>query len=101
MNKPGSISVTALLERVEYEIETANGRTARVCRDERGDIWVVDDAERVVSLYDFADECHHAARELCAIGRGESFRRITASMKEGFARVAKAFQRPVPKTAQA
>lgn len=100
MNKPG-ISVTTLLERVEYEIETANGRTARVCRDERGDIWVVDDAERVVSLYDFADECHHAARAFCAIGRGESFRGIATSMKEAFVRITKGLQRPGAKAAPA
>jgi hypothetical protein len=100
MNKP-DISVTALLERAEYEIETANGRTAWVCRDERGDFWVVDGAERVVSLYDFADQCHVVAREFCARERAEALRRIAAGMKEAFARVVKGLQRPGAKTAHA
>jgi alkylation response protein AidB-like acyl-CoA dehydrogenase len=100
MNKP-AISVTTLLERAEYEIETANGRTARVCRDERGDFWVVDGAERVVSLYDFADECQVAARmirsqEVRAAGRG-----IATGVKEAFARIAKGLQRPGAKAAHA
>jgi hypothetical protein len=100
MNKP-ALSVTELLERAEYEIETASGRTARVCRDERGDFWVVDDAERVTSLYDFADACQHAARELSALERGESFRRIGAWTKDAFARVVKGLQRPRTKAAHA
>lgn len=100
MNKP-AISVTTLLERAEYEIETASGRTAWVCRDERGDFWVVDGAERVVSLYDFADACQVAAREVCALERGESFRRIAAGAKNAFARLAGVLQRAGAKTAHA
>ena len=44
MNKPGT-SVTALLERLESEFETADGRTARLCRDARGNYWVIEGAQ--------------------------------------------------------
>ena len=66
MNKP-SISLATLLERVESEIETANGRTVRLCRDPNGNYWVVDGAERVMSLQRHSPrECNVAAREFCA-----------------------------------
>jgi hypothetical protein len=100
MNKP-AISVTTLLERAEYEIETANGRTAWLCRDERGDFWVVDGAERVVSLYDFADECQIAARTIRSHEVRAAARGIAASLKEAVARVAKGLQRPGAKAAHA
>ena len=100
MNKP-TITLTKLLERVESEIETANGRTFRLCRDPNGNYWVVDGAERVVSLSDFAAECNIAAREFCAQARAEMFRRVVARAKEAFTRVVKGLQRPGAKTAQA
>jgi alkylation response protein AidB-like acyl-CoA dehydrogenase len=100
MNRPAK-PVTQLLERAEYEIETANGRTARVCRDERGDFWVVDGAERVVSLYDFADECQVAARMVCGQDRAAATRGIATSLREAFARAVKALQRPGAKPARA
>ena len=59
MNKP-DISVTALLERIESEAQIADGRTVRLCRDASGNYWVVDGAERVVSLREFAGECRIA-----------------------------------------
>jgi hypothetical protein len=100
MNKP-AISVTALLERAEYEIGTANGRAAWVCRDERGDFWVVDSAERIVSLYDFADECQIAARAIRAHEVVAAARGIAGAVKEAFARIAKGLQRPGAKAAHA
>ena len=100
MNKP-NITLTMLLQRIESEVETANGRTVRLCRDPNGNYWVVDGAERVVSLAEFAAECQLAAREFCAVARAEAVRRITASTKQAFARVVKALQRPGAKTAHA
>jgi hypothetical protein len=100
MNKP-AISVTALLERAEYEIGTANGRSAWVCRDERGDVWVVDGAERVVSLYDFADECQIAGRIAYRQERAAVAQAIATSLKEAVARFARRLQRPSAKAAHA
>ena len=100
MNKP-TITLTKLLERVESEIETANGRTFRLCRDPNGNYWVVDGAERVMPLSTFAAECNIAAREFCAQARAESFRRIAASTKKAFARLVNGLQRPGAKTAHA
>jgi hypothetical protein len=100
MNKP-SVSLTTLLERIESEIETADGRTVRLCRDASGNYWVVDGAERVVSLREFAGECRVAAREFAAREHAETFRRVATSMKQAFARVVKALQRPGAKTAHA
>jgi hypothetical protein len=100
MNKP-RMSLTTLLERIESEIQTEDGRTVRLCRDASGNYWVVDGAERVVSLSEFAAESHIAAREFCARERAEALRRIATRMKEAFARVAKGLQRPGAKTARA
>ena len=100
MNQP-AISVTALLERAEYEIETVNGRTARVCRDERGDFWVVDGSERIVSLYDFAGECRIAARTIRNREVRAATRGIATGVKNAFARVVKSLQRPRAKAAHA
>jgi len=100
MNKP-AISVTTLLERAEYEIETASGSTARVYRDERGDFWVVDGAERVMPLGDFAYECRIAARARFAQERVAVARAIATSMKDALARVVKALRRSGAKPAHA
>jgi hypothetical protein len=100
MNKP-DISLTTLLERIESEAQIADGRTVRLCRDASGNYWVVDGAERVVSLREFAGECRIAAREFCARERAEALRRIATSMKEAFARVVKRLQRPGAKAAHA
>jgi len=91
MNKP-DISVTTLLERLEGELQTANGRTARVCRDPNGNYWVVDDAERVVPLSEFASECAVAARAFGARARAEEMRRLVTAVKEAVARVAKSLR---------
>lgn len=99
MNKP-TITLTKLLERVESEIETANGRTFRLCRDPNGNYWVVDGTERVVSLSTFAAECNVAVREFCAQARAEAFRQIVAGVREAFARIVKGV-RPAAKTAHA
>ena len=100
MNKPG-ISVTALLERLESEFETADGRTARLCRDAQGNYWVIDGAERVVSLREFAGECQVAARKICAVERAAAMRRIAKWVKDASTRVAKRVQRLGAKTAHA
>jgi hypothetical protein len=100
MNKPDT-SLTTLLERIESEAQIADGRTVRLCRDASGNYWVVDGAERVVSLREFAGECRIAAREFAARERAETFRRLATSMKEAFARVVKGLQRPRAKTAHA
>src|SRR5262245_14679602 len=97
MNKP-SISVTALLERLESEFETADGRTARLCRDAHGNYWVIDGAERVVSLRAFAGECKVAARRICAVEHAATMRGIAKWMKDASARVV---QRLGAKTAHA
>ena len=98
MNKQ-SISLATLLERIESELETANG-TVRLCRDVNGSYWVVDGAERVMSLREFAGQCNIAAREFCAQQRAETFRRFVASAREALARIAKGL-RPAAKTARA
>ena len=70
MNKP-DISLTTLLERIESEAQIADGRTVRLCRDESGNYWVVDGAERVVSLREFAARVpHRGARVLRPGTRG-------------------------------
>jgi hypothetical protein len=93
--------VTALLERAEYEIETASGRAAWVCRDERGDFWVVDGAERVVSVYDFADECQLAGRIAYRRERAAAAHAIATGLKEAITRFVKALRRPAAKAAHA
>jgi hypothetical protein len=100
MNKP-DISLTTLLERIESEAQIADGRTVRLCRDASGNYWVVDGAERVVSLREFAAECHVAGRAFAARERAETFRRIAAGMRKAFAHVVEGVQRPDAKTAHA
>jgi hypothetical protein len=100
MNKPG-ISVTALLERLESEFEIADGRTVRLCGDTRGNYWVIDGAERVVSLKEFVDECRFAAHEIRALERAEAMRKIATWMKDALTRVAKRLLRVGVKTAHA
>src|SRR5262245_14524178 len=84
-----AFTVTKLLERVESESQIADGRTVRLCRDPNGSYWVVDDAERVVPLNQFAAECRSAARHFAAMERGEFLRRIAGWTKSAVARVAK------------
>jgi hypothetical protein len=100
MNKLDN-SLSALLERFEYEAETADGRTVRVCRDSAGDFWVVDGSERIVSLHDYAAECHSAAWMVGARGRAETVSRIAARTKEALARVANSLQRLGARVARA
>ena len=99
MTKP-TTTLAALLEHVESELETANG-LVRLCRDPNGgSYWVIDGAERVMSLREFAGQCNVAAREFCAQQRAEAFRRFVASAREAFARIAKGL-RPAARTARA
>jgi hypothetical protein len=91
-----SISLTSLLERLESEINTADGRTVRLCRDASGSYWVVDGAERVVSLSEFAADCAPAARQLCERERAKALREFAVSVKRAFARIATAFRPGTP-----
>ena len=100
MNK-AEISLTTLLERLESEFETADGRTVRLCRDASGNYWVVDGAERVVPLSAFAADCGAAARQLRAREVGALRGRLVARMREVFARVTKGSQRVSAKTSHA
>jgi hypothetical protein len=95
MNTP-AISLTTLLERMESEIETADGRTVRLCRDLGGGYWVVDGTERIVSLNEFASECGSMARQLCAHERAKMFRQFVVSVKQAVARAATAFRPGTP-----
>jgi hypothetical protein len=86
------ISLITLLERLESEFETADGRTVRLCRDPNGNYWAVDGAERVVSLNEFAGECRSVARAFCARERAQMFGRFVGSVKQAVARAAKAWR---------
>ena len=100
MTKP-AITLSKLLEHVESELETANG-LVRLCRDpDGGSYYVVDGAERVMSLREYAAQCNLAGRRLCAQARAEAFRRIAARARETFARIAKSLARVNAKTARA
>lgn len=99
MTNPG-ISLASLLERLESELQTADGRSVKVCRDANGNYWVVDGAERVVSLSEFAFDCAPAARQLCERGRAQAMREIAASVKRAVARAVQAL-RPYAKPAHA
>jgi hypothetical protein len=88
MTKP-TLSLTTLLERTEGELQTADGRTVRVCRGPSGDYWVVDRAERVVPLHEFAAECSLAAHEYCARARAEEMRRLATRAREMIVRFAR------------
>jgi len=95
MTKP-SLSLTALLEGFESEINTADGRIARLCRDANGNYWVIDGAERVVSLNEFASDCGSRARQLCERERSKVFREFAVSVKRAIARIASAFRPGTP-----
>lgn len=75
-------SIAALLERFESELQTADGRTVKVCRDERGNFWTIDDAERVVPLSEFASDCGPAARQLCERERAQAMREVAVWVKQ-------------------
>lgn len=95
-----SISVSALLERFESELQTADGRTVKVCRDAYGNFWVVDGAERVVSVSEFASDCSGEARKLCERERAKAFREFAVWVRQGVACAARAL-RPGGKPAHA
>lgn len=86
MDEPG-ISASTLLERLECQWQIADGRTLRLCRDARGAYWVIDDAERVVPLGEFADELHGEVRRLAARERAMALREIARGIKAAFARL--------------
>jgi hypothetical protein len=100
MTKP-TISLTTLLERFEGEVQTADGRSARVCRDRNGAYWVVDGGERVILLGQFAAECHLAAQECCAAARAEEVRRLANLAKGAVVRLARNLRRVGARPARA
>ncbi len=89
-----------LLQHVESQLQTADGRTVNVCRDACGNFWVVDAAERVVALSEFASQCAGVARQSCERERAQAMREMAASGTQVFARLVHAF-RPAPKPAHA
>jgi hypothetical protein len=99
-NTSKTMSAQALLERLESELQTADGRTVKVCRDANGNFWVIDAAERVMSVSEFASDMAPQARRLCERERTQAMREIAASMKRAVARVVQSF-RPAPKPAHA
>lgn len=86
MDKPTN-ALTHLLERIEAELQTPDGRTVLVCRDARGNHWVIDHGERIVPLDEFAARCSLAAREYCAQMRAAELRRLARMAREALARV--------------
>jgi len=89
MTKPTSIE--SLLQRLESEMQTGDGRMARVCRDESGNYWVIDEAERIASLSEFGSDCSVSARQLCERERAQAMRELGAAMKRGIGRIVRAF----------
>lgn len=93
-------SITALIERLESEFQTADGRTLRVCRDANGNFWAIDDAERVMSLSEFASDVAPHARQLCERERAQAMRELVTSVKQAVVRAVQAL-RPRPEPAHA
>ncbi len=91
MDKPAN-SLAMLLERIECELQAPDGRTVQVCRDASGKEWVVDRAERIVPLNEFAAGCSASAQAYHARARAEELRRLARTVKDAFARVAKRLQ---------
>ncbi len=100
MNKPNN-SLTTLLEQLESEWETADGRTVRLCRDARGGYWVIDAAERIVPLAEFADDYHARSRSAVARERTAALREIASGAKAMFRRLMSRLQSAGARTAQA
>lgn len=91
--KPPTISLTALLERIEGELPTPDGRTVRVCRDTSGKYWVVDCGERVVPFCEFAAGCGAEARVCRDRARAEALLRRARVVARAFARAPERLQR--------
>lgn len=89
MNPTG---ISALIEGFESEFRTADGRTIKVCRDANGNFWVVDDAERVMSLNEFASDLAPHARALCERERAQAMREVVASVKRAVVRAVQALR---------
>lgn len=93
-------SISALIERADSELQTADGRTIKVCRDANGNFWVVDGAERVMSLNEFASDLAPQARQLCERERAQAMREIATSAKRAVVRAVQAL-RSYPQPARA
>lgn len=93
-------SISALVESFESEFRTADGRTIKVCRDANGNFWVVDDAERVMTLSEFASDVAPHARQLCERERAQAMRDVASSVKRAVVRAVQAL-RPHPQPAHA
>jgi hypothetical protein len=92
-----AISLQGLLQRVESEHETADGRIVRLCRDPGGNVWAIDGAERIVRLAEFGD----GRLRIGAIGRVAACRRAAAGASDAIARIAKRLQQVRLATARA
>lgn len=91
--KPPTISLAALLERIEGELHVPDGRTIRVCRDASGKYWVVDRAERVVPLREFAARSGAAAQTYLDRARAENLLRLASVITEAFAHASERLRR--------
>ena len=91
--KPPTISLTALLARIEGELPTPYGGTVRVCRDASGKYWVVDRAERVVPFCEFAAGYGAEARVYRDRMRAEALLRRAGVVARAFARASDRLQR--------
>jgi hypothetical protein len=100
MNKPDN-SLSTLLEQLESEWEAADGRTMRLCRDARGRYWVIDEAERVVPLAEFADDYHARSRSVVARERAVALREIASGAKAMLKRLMSRLQSAGARTARA
>jgi hypothetical protein len=92
--------IAALIERFDSELQTADGRTIKVCRDANGNFWVIDDAERVMSLNEFASDLAPQARQLCERERAQAMRELVTSVRRAVVRAVRAL-RPHPQPAHA
>jgi hypothetical protein len=100
MNKPDT-SLNALLERLESKWEIADGRTVRLCRDAHGGYWVIDDAERIVPLAEFADDYHTRSHAVVARERAAAMREIANGVKAVFVRLNSRLRQAGMRTARA
>jgi hypothetical protein len=100
MTKPDT-SLSALLERLESEWETADGRTLRLCRDANGDYWMIDDAERVAPFAEFAADFHERLGPVVARERAAALREIASGVKAAFVRFVSRLQHAGAKVARA
>ena len=79
MNRPDQAKLPPLAQ-FEETIETADGRTLELHRDQHGTCWIPErhhGRHRVMPLAEYAWECHTAARIL----RAEQLKRLSARLR--------------------